>query len=168
MARRSGLREEGRSFGGGDINSAEATALKSLITGGGEDELVDRVGLEDAAMTSSAGASLNSYLRLLMNLMNAYRDGSESDLQCLWRAYCVQLNDQASVSSSSAGGVMGGWGGTVARINSVGMRVMLDLLPPRHAAVEVAKAMMDWQDVRCQEMFPLCQKDVGGGSDEER
>ncbi len=166
MRRNQGMAgEQGRSFSAGD--DAETSALKSLIfSQEEEEEMLDRVGLKEAdeeeksttAMQPEKSTSLNSYLRLLMNLMNAYRDGSESDLQCLWSLYCGQLNRQAS---------LGGVAGVVARINSVGMRVILETVPTRHASGLAARAIMKWEDMRCHEMFPLCDKDFGGGGKED-
>ena len=73
--------------------------------------------------SSPAGSSnlINDYLRLLMNLMNIYSsETSDRDVDCVWKLYCFQLNDQAN---------LGGMASSVAKINSVGMQLVLEEIP---------------------------------------
>ncbi len=141
----------GRSFDSSTGNN-EAMALKSLMLGDqDEDELLKEVGLDgDAANYKEPSTmSADSYLRLVMNLMNARRDGGEREMQCLWSLYCHQLNRQAS---------LGGPLGTVARLNSVAMRLVLQAVPSEHVWGAAARAVAKWEDVQCGQLFPECDK----------
>ncbi len=102
------------------------------------------------SLTEAAGKSnlVNNYLRLLMNLMNIYTSAdSERDVDCVWQLYCLQLNQQAK---------LGGMASSVAKINSVGMKLVLEEIPGSAAIPAVFRSMMHWQDLQCQDMFPKC------------
>ncbi len=49
-------------------------------------------------MPAGSSVSLNNYLRLVLNLMNIYSVENEDerlrDVDCVWRLYCHQLNQQ--------------------------------------------------------------------------
>lgn len=98
-------------------------------------------------------ATVNSFLKLLMNLMNAYNSGDEEEIECIWTLYCRQLNSQAR---------LGGMVSSVARVNSVGMRVMLRQLPRSKAVTAILHNLMNWRELDCAAMFPKC-----GGMKEE-
>ena len=102
------------------------------------------------ALTEPAGSSMtvNNYLRLLMNLMNIYTsDNSQRDVDCVWQLYCYQLNQQAS---------LGGMASSVAKINSVGMKLILEEIPATAAVPAVFRSMVKWSDLQCDKMFPKC------------
>merc|ERR1712228_1051836 len=94
-----------------------------------------------------AGSSnlINNYLRLLMNLMNIYSsDTSDRDVDCVWKLYCYQLNEQAN---------LGGMASSVAKINSVGMKLVLERIPGSAAIPAVFRSMMNWNNLECDKMF---------------
>ena len=148
---RSGGNERGRSVDGSTSNVSEDFLLS--LNNSVVNAFFDGDEGEGAA---AAAPSVNGYLKLLMNIMNAYANedeeegGSSSELECLWSAYCHRLNGQAR---------MGGMASTVARINSVGMRVILKAAPADAAAAEVVKALLRWTDVPCKKMFPRCKRE---------
>jgi hypothetical protein len=85
--------------------------------------------LEKLKPTNPATA-VNSYVRLLMNLVNAYiRDGSE--FECIYAAYCYEVNQQARV---------GGMASSVAKINSVGLRLALRELRTDNTVAALARS----------------------------
>ncbi len=106
---------------------------------------------EQEQMSSYQTNGVNGFLRLVMNLANAYETTSKNEttpeLACLWSAYCHQLNRQASYQ-----GMMS----TVARINSVGMRVLVKDVDSNEAIRAILSAMLRWQDLDCQAFFPDC------------
>ena len=101
--------------------------------------------LEKAAGSTN---SINNYLRLVMNLMNIYTSSeSERDVDCVWKLYCYQLNEQAKI---------GGMASTVAKINSVGMKLVLEEIPGSAAFPAVLRSMIHYKDLQCEQMFPKC------------
>lgn len=104
------------------------------------------------SMTSDpAGTSdqINNYLRLVMNLMNIYTsESSERDVDCVWQLYCHQLNQQALG--------LGGMASTVAKINSVGMKLVLEEIPANAAIPAVFRSMIHYKELQCEKMFPNC------------
>ena len=104
----------------------------------------------DLSETEPAGSSLtvNNYLRLLLNLMNIYSsEKSERDVDCVWSLYCHSLNAQANLEGMAA---------TVAKINSVGMKLVLEEIPANAALPAVFRSMVSWKDLNCNDMFPKC------------
>lgn len=102
------------------------------------------------SMTDPAGTSdqLNNYLRLVLNLMNIYTsDSSQRDVDCVWQLYCLQLNQQAS---------LGGMASAVAKINSVGMKLVLEEIPASAAIPAVFRSMIHYKQLQCEKMFPNC------------
>merc|ERR1719397_852276 len=72
-------------------------------------------GVLEALRPDNPASTVNNYVRLAMNLMNAYmRDSGE--FECIYAAYCWELNQQARLE---------GMASSVARINSVGLRLAL-------------------------------------------
>lgn len=105
---------------------------------------------------TSAASSVNSYVRLVMNLVNAYiRDGSE--FECIYAAYCHEVNQQAK---------LGGMASSVAKINSVGLRLALKELRTDFTLPALAKSLLSWTDLPCEQMFPTC--DLTAGTTVER
>ena len=105
---------------------------------------------ERASLSGPAGSSMNinNYLRLLMNLMNIYTsENSQRDVDCVWQIYCYQLNEQAN---------LGGMASSVAKINSVGMKLILEEIPGSAAIPAVFRSMVNWSDLQCDKMFPGC------------
>lgn len=105
---------------------------------------------------TNPASTVNSYVRLVMNLVNAYiRDGSE--YECIYAAYCYEVNQQARV---------GGMASSVAKINSVGLRLALHELRTDDTMGALAKSLLAWQDLPCEEIFPTC--DLTAGTKVER
>ena len=164
--------ETGRKFGGsGDDNHGVMLEnllelrpeLKQIfnegaaIGGSGNEEAANN----QTATSDTAPGTMNAFLKLLMNLMNAYDAGDNSEVECIWSAYCHQLNRQAS---------LGGMVSTVARINAVGMRAVLqEGMGKSEAFRRVVNNMWSWEDMKCDEMFPHCAKNEGeAGKAEEK
>ena len=85
---------------------------------------------------------------LLLNLMNIYSsDNSERDIDCVWSLYCHNLNSQASLDGMAA---------TVAKINSVGMKLVLEEIPSNAALPAVFRSMVSWNNLNCDKMFLKC------------
>lgn len=124
-----------------DIFQHEEGGLGNLGERDGEGEDILQV-LEPG----SAGTTVNNYLRLLMNLVNAYiHEGSE--FECIYAAYCVELNQQAKLE---------GMASSVAKINSVGLQLAMKQLQGPSTLAALARNMWQWQDLDCQHMFPQC------------
>jgi hypothetical protein len=123
--------------------------LLKLMT---DHESLGRLFDDGRSMGNPAGTSMtiNNYLRLVLNLMNIY-SGEEAgrDVDCVWRLYCHQLNSQAQI---------GGMASTVARINSVGMKLVLEEIPGSAAVPAVFRSMINWKQLHCPEMFPKCEQ----------
>ena len=102
------------------------------------------------SLDAAAGSSMdvNNYLKLLMNLMTIYNsEEKERDVDCVWQLYCHVLNKQAEI---------GGMASTVAKINSVGMKLVLEELPGSAAVPAVFRSMIHWNPLECAQMFPRC------------
>ena len=102
------------------------------------------------SLDAAAGTSMdvNNYLKLLMNLMTIYNsEEKERDVDCVWQLYCHVLNKQAEI---------GGMASTVAKINSVGMKLVLEELPALAAVPAVFRSMIHWNSLECAQMFPRC------------
>ena len=90
------------------------------------------------SLDAAAGTSMdvNNYLKLLMNLMTIYNsEEKERDVDSVWQLYCHVLNKQAEI---------GGMASTVAKINSVGMKLVLEELPASAALPAVFRSMIHW------------------------
>jgi len=100
---------------------------------------------------NNAASTVNSYIRLVMNLINAYiKDGSE--FECIYAAYCYEVNQQAS---------MGGMESSVAKINSVGLQLALKEISTDDTIPALMRSLLVWQDLPCQKMFPTCDLQTG-------
>ena len=131
-----------------DDAKAELEAFRAILDN--HPELSELFNADDAKeLTPVQSEGVNGFLKLLMNLDNAYKTSDEnpSELSCIWSLYCHQLNRQAE---------MGGMMSTVARINSVGMRVLMRDLRPDYALRAIAAAMINWKDLECRAYFPDC------------
>ena len=140
--------------GGRSYQSVNSHVLKSLFDSNSEilqlinsdDEFSSRK-FEKAA---GASASVNSYMRLVINLLKIfYLDQNNSDLDCIWQIYCNEINDLASA---------GGMPATVAKINSVGVKVMLNMLPNEDnpTTKSLLRSIFNWQSMDCKNMFANC------------
>jgi len=100
---------------------------------------------------TNPASAVNSYVRLVMNLVNAYiRDGAE--FECIYAAYCYEVNEQAK---------LGGMASSVAKINSVGLRLALKELPTDFTVPALAKSLISWTDLPCDKLFPTCDLTAG-------
>jgi len=111
----------------------------------------DGQNLLDKIKPTNPASTVNSYVRLVMNLVNAYiRDGAE--FECIYAAYCYEVNQQAK---------LGGMASSVAKINSVGLRLALKELRTEATVPALAKSLLSWTDLPCQELFPTCDLTAG-------
>ena len=145
----------GRSFG-----SSNALALKQLMVG----EIPWNLSKEGQRQGRNlnlvdpqpAGQSkwINDFMRLSINLMKIRQKGDDESMDCVWRLYCSELNDQASAPGR-------GMASTVAKINSVGFKVMLNLMPEDVDNTQVAKTLLrslyKWENLDCESLFDKCE-----------
>ena len=93
------------------------------------------------------------------------RDGAE--FECIYAAYCYEVNEQAK---------LGGMASSVAKINSVGLRLALKVffisltfllelafkeLRTEATVPALAKSLLSWTDLPCQKLFPTCDLTAG-------
>ena len=90
--------------------------------------------------------TVNNYVRLVMNLMNAYMQDS-SEFECIYAAYCYEVNQQAKLEGMSS---------SVAKINSVGLRLALKDLASGDTLPALVQSLWSWQDLPCDTLFPSC------------
>lgn len=152
-----GLSQGARAFS----STPENDVLKTLLTdhsellelfpstASGEEEEEE---VERKLVPAGQSPTINNFIKLVMNLMNAYNSGNDAEVECIWSLYCHQLNRQASY---------GGMVSSVARINSVGMRVVLKDLPAFKAVPAMARNLFMWKEMKCDRMFPKCGKKFG-------
>jgi len=111
----------------------------------------DGQNLLDKIKPTNPASAVNSYVRLVMNLVNAYiRDGAE--FECIYAAYCYEVNQQAK---------LGGMASSVAKINSVGLRLALKELSTEATVPALARSLLSWTDLPCQQLFPTCDLTAG-------
>ena len=83
--------------------------------------------------------------------LNRREEGDDNGVDCVWRLYCQEVNRLASGQGMTA---------TVARINSVGFKVMLKLLPDdgvdNAAAKDLFRSLYKWKDLDCASLFDKC------------
>ena len=129
----------GRSFGGGG-SSPNAAALNGLLVG-------DLPGFVQTPAAAGHTQGLNDFMRLGLNLMKVSQDSRQLD--CVWKLYCSELNELASGQGMTS---------TVARINSVGFKVVLDLLPADMTAAgkDLVRSLHKWKNLDCDNMFQQC------------
>ena len=89
---------------------------------------------------------MDSYTKLMMNLMNAYMKDS-TEFECIYAAYCYEVNQQAE---------LGGMASSVAKINSVGLRLAMHDLESSDTIPALVKSLWSWQDLPCDLLFPSC------------
>ena len=94
----------------------------------------------------SASSTINNYVRLVMNLMNAYMKDS-SEFECIYAAYCYEVNQQAG---------LGGMASSVAKINSVGLRLAMHELESSDTIPALVRSLWSWEDLPCDLLFPQC------------
>eukprot|EP00090_Calanus_glacialis_P010330 TRINITY_DN18716_c0_g1_i4.p1 TRINITY_DN18716_c0_g1~~TRINITY_DN18716_c0_g1_i4.p1 ORF type:complete len:751 (-),score=179.00 TRINITY_DN18716_c0_g1_i4:721-2973(-) len=102
--------------------------------------------LMEVLKPGNPASTVNNYVRLAMNLMNAYVKDS-SEFECIYAAYCYEVNQQAK---------LGGMASSVAKINSVGLRLALKELSSSATLPALAQSLWSWQDLECDVMFPSC------------
>ena len=130
-----------------NYNNDEAEILSKLMS---DHETLGLLFSGRSLPSNPAGSSslINNYLRLVMNLLNIYSsDTSDRDVDCVWKLYCYQLNEQAN---------LGGMASSVAKINSVGMKLVLERIPGSAAIPAVFRSMVNWKNLQCDQMFPQC------------
>ena len=112
------------------------------------DFLDDKVGATvlDIPKPDDSTTTVNNYVRLAMNLLNAYVKDS-SQFECIYAAYCYELNQQATLD---------GMASSVAKINSVGLRLALNQLSTSDTLPAVVRSLYSWEDLSCDQMFPEC------------
>ena len=91
-------------------------------------------------------STLNNYVRLIMNLMNAYMKDS-SEFECIYAAYCYEVNQQAKLQ---------GMASSVAKINSVGLRLAVADLASSDTLPALVSSLWSWHDLPCDSIFPSC------------
>jgi len=89
---------------------------------------------------------VDSYAKLVMNLMNAYMKDS-AEFECIYAAYCYEVNQQAG---------LGGMASSVAKINSVGLRLAMHELESSDTIPALVKSLWSWEDLPCDLLFPQC------------
>jgi len=140
----SSAQESARSFPNSETGTGRA--LEQIFL---EHETLSKL-FRGRSLDAAAGTSMdvNNYLKLLMNLMTIYNsEEKERDVDCVWQLYCHVLNKQAEI---------GGMASTVAKINSVGMKLVLEELPASAAVPAVFRSMIHWNPLECAQMFPRC------------
>ena len=140
----SSAQESARSFPNSETGNGRA--LEQIFL---EHETLSKL-FRGRSLDAAAGTSMdvNNYLKLLMNLMTIYNsEEKERDVDCVWQLYCHVLNKQAEI---------GGMASTVAKINSVGMKLVLEELPASAAVPAVFRSMIHWNPLECAQMFPRC------------
>merc|ERR1711892_1530408 len=106
----------------------------------------DGQSLMEVLKPGNPASTVNNYVRLAMNLMNAYVKDS-SEFECIYAAYCYEVNQQAK---------LGGMASSVAKINSVGLRLALKELSSSATLPALAQSLWSWEDLDCDVMFPSC------------
>ena len=91
-------------------------------------------------------STVNNYVRLIMNLMNAYMKDS-SEFECIYAAYCYEVNQQAKLE---------GMASSVAKINSVGLRLAVADLASSDTLPALVSSLWAWHDLPCDTIFPSC------------
>ena len=69
-----------------------------------------------------------------------------------YAAYCTELNQQAHLE---------GMASSVARINSVGLKLAMKQLTGQSTVAALASSMWNWEDLDCGTMFPECDLGLG-------
>ena len=59
---------------------------------GNDDEDEEDLGQNKALGSGGTTGNVNGFLKLVMNLMNAYNLGDDQEVDCIWQVYCHQLN----------------------------------------------------------------------------
>ena len=67
--------------------------------------------------------------------------------ECIYTAYCHELNQQAKLQ---------GMASSVAKINSVGLRLALKDLPSSDTLPALVRSLWSWHDLPCEDLFPTC------------
>jgi len=106
----------------------------------------DGKSLMEVLKPGNPASTVNNYVRLAMNLMNAYMKDS-SEFECIYAAYCYEVNQQAK---------LGGMASSVARINSVGLKLALKEISSSATLPALARSLWSWEDLDCDVMFPSC------------
>ena len=114
------------------------------------DFLDDKAGATvlDILKPDDTTTTVNNYVRLAMNLINAYVKDS-SQFECIYAAYCYELNQQATLD---------GMASSVAKINSVGLRLALNQLSTSDTVPAVVRSLYSWEELSCGQMFPECRE----------
>ncbi|XP_018015719.1 uncharacterized protein LOC108672540 isoform X2 [Hyalella azteca] len=90
---------------------------------------------------------ITDMLTTLLNLMREYLM-KDHVMECLWFMFCKDMNHQAKYSDPM---------GYLARINSVGLKVLTDKEGRETDTVSsVWRALTDWEPLECDAMFPKC------------
>ncbi|CAG7689170.1 unnamed protein product, partial [Allacma fusca] len=114
----------------------------------------NETGSENSSASSSSNSFINSsyvnnMFRALLNLINAYTKNSQV-LECIWSLYCQDLDQTAGKQ---------GLYGIAARINSIGLRLIMDQIPAELTLDVMLRSLLGWDGLPCTKMFPKCQKD---------
>ena len=106
----------------------------------------DGKSLMEVLKPGNPASTVNNYVRLAMNLMNAYMKDS-SEFECIYAAYCYEVNQQAKRGGRASSG---------ARINRVGLKLALKEISSSATLPALARSLWSWEDLDCDVMFPSC------------
>ncbi|XP_049962005.1 uncharacterized protein LOC126482073 [Schistocerca serialis cubense] len=91
--------------------------------------------------------------RAVSTLLDAYRTGNGRALDCMWAAYCHALDASAHR--------LRGLPGLIARVNSVGLRLMMGEFPLEQALQAMfVEAATGWSHIDCPALFPRCSAEA--------
>ncbi|CAL8104644.1 unnamed protein product [Orchesella dallaii] len=93
---------------------------------------------------SFSSTHVNNMFRALLNIVNAYTKDSQA-LECIWSLYCQDLDKTAGKN---------GLYGVAARINSVGLRLIMNQIPPSLTMDVILRSLVGWDGLPCRKMFP--------------
>lgn len=125
--------------------------------------VINNVGDEDSA---------DDYIWAAHNILRASKDLSGEGLDCIWSAYCTEIDNRASLDgiyifkrdgnynffnyqqAIKCGNLFAGVTGALARMNAVVLKMVTGWLSPSTAVIKLIRSPFDWNGIDCNKLFP--------------
>ncbi|KZS16764.1 Uncharacterized protein APZ42_017345 [Daphnia magna] len=101
--------------------------------------VINNVGDEDSA---------DDYIWAAHNILRASKDLSGEGLDCIWSAYCTEIDNRASLDGVT---------GALARMNAVVLKMVTGWLSPSTAVIKLIRSPFNWNGIDCNKLFPRCK-----------
>uniref|UniRef100_A0A0K2VF19 Uncharacterized protein n=1 Tax=Lepeophtheirus salmonis TaxID=72036 RepID=A0A0K2VF19_LEPSM len=114
---------------------------------------------EESFAPHNSSLTFSKYVKLVESLKKMKDSDKPIGVDCIWQKYCTELNSNSYSEDSILK--------FIARLNSVGMKLIMSQIDGYELFTEFARSYQNWQPLPCKDIFKLCDKDKLSGLDKD-